>query len=193
MQMNDNNEPFWILLEKEYQPAMMFCRKLMSDRDRGDDLFQDSLVLACSRFGTLRNTESFRPWLYRIIVNCFKMTVRRPWWKKRMPLTEKIETTLKTSDLSGRLTARRWLERAFKAVSPEEQAMITLYEMEQWTVSELATLYGKSEGAVKVGLYRTKKKMKKALDKWLPKSSIQKEKILTEEDSQCFVAKPNGD
>ena len=163
MRMKIENDRFWQLLEPEYQRAMMFCRKLIVDRDRSDDLFQDALVIACTRLHDLRSEASFRPWLYKIIISTFKSTVRRPWWRRRVSLTSDIQDGLSLPDSADRLAARRWLDQAFRAVSAHEQALITLHELEGWPVSDLATMYGKSESAIKVQLFRARRKLKTAL------------------------------
>ena len=128
-------------------------------------------MIAFARFDDLRNHGAFRGWLYRIIVSTFKRTVRRPWYKRRQALTAATEEALSTADPVNAHTARRWLARAFRAVSPEEQALVTLYEMEEWTIAELAELYGKRPGAIKTRLHRARRRMKKALDAYLAPAS----------------------
>jgi RNA polymerase sigma-70 factor (ECF subfamily) len=163
--MESEQERFWKLLKPEYHRAMMFCRKLIGDRDAGDDLYQDALVIAYTKIGDLRDPAAFRPWLYRIIVSTFHSTVRRPWWKRRVPWTPGLERMLTTADPAPALDARRWLERVFHSVSPDEQTLIALHELEGWPVADLAELFGKSEAAVKTGLFRARRKMKNALQK----------------------------
>ena len=191
MRMASDSELFWRLLEPEYTGAMMYCRKLMGERDRGDDLFQDTLVIALTKFGDLRDQAAFRSWLYRVIVSTFKMTVRRPWWKRRTPWSAEAERELTTRNPSDEYTARRWLDRAFRAVSPEEQTLLTLYEMEDWTVSELAELYGKSAGSIKAQLFRSRRKMQKALLAFDKKSARQQASDSTvRKADECAAPKP---
>ena len=184
MRMTFDTDRFWRLLEPEYSRAMMFCRKLIGDRDKSDDLFQDALLIACTKIGDLRDEAAFRPWLYRIIVTTFRSTVRRPWWRRRVTLTSEIENTLSTPDSVDSVTARRWLERAFQAVSSEDQALVTLHELEGWPVAELAALYGKSESAIKVQLFRARRKMKAVLLRQSRSSAeILNRKLVTEAGS----------
>jgi len=163
MRMNVPEAPFWKLLQPEYERAAMFCRKLTGSSELGDDLLQDSLLAAHNKFYTLRDHQAFRAWLYRIVVNRFTSQTRRPWWKRRVSLTPAITDTLRTEDLHDILSARRWLQRAFGVLSPAEQAMLVLYELEGWSVSELAELNGKTTGATKAVLFRARRKMKQAL------------------------------
>lgn len=182
---------FWKLLEPEYFGAMMFCRKLIGDRDRGDDLYQDALVIAVTKIGDLRDPLAFRPWLYSIIVSTFKSTIRRPWFKRRKPFTLEIEQGLTTADPVDSMTARRLLRRAFENVSTEDQALVTLHELDGWSVAELAEMYEKSEGAIKARLFRARRRMKKTLTSFANRSQIPDALVMTKPKRKpCTVAKP---
>ena len=192
--MNRSRELFWELLEPEYLRAMMFCRKLTGDRERGDDLYQDALVIAYSRFPDLRDTAAFRPWLYRVLINRFNSTVRHSWWKQQAVETSWEELSPSGENPLQALTARRWLERAFRAVSPEERTLVTLYELEEWTVNELAELYGRSASAIKVRLFRARRKMRKALiDYSRRRARSETTNRALDKEGKCAVAKPGLD
>jgi RNA polymerase sigma-70 factor (ECF subfamily) len=187
--MKAERDRFWKLLEPEYHRSMMFCRKLIGDRERGDDLFQDALVIACTRLSDLRDETSFRPWLYRIIVSTFRTTVRRPWWWRKKPLTSEMEVNLTGRDPTAVLAARRWLDRAFEAVSTEDQALVALHELEGWPVIELSQLLGKTEGAIKAQLFRARRKMKMALLKQARLKRTQNSAQMREVRKACTAVK----
>ncbi len=189
--MDKTGARFWKLIEPEYHRAMLFCRKLAADRERGDDLFQDALVLALTRFSKLRDEKAFRPWLYRIIVNAFRSKTRRPWWKRRVALTEKMELGLTVENPVEAHTARRWLQRAMQVLSPEAQALVTLYELEGWSIAELASLHRLSEGSVKARLFRARCKMKKVLTEFALGEKARKGS--RDKDKPCVVPKPGVD
>ena len=174
IRMVDHQNLFWELLEPEYIRGMMFCRKLTGNRDEGDDLYQDALVLAYTNFPELIDRGAFRTWFYRILINKFKSNLRRPWWKRRSPMTPAIETEMTGANPVDRHEARRWLERAFMAVSAEEKSLVTLYEMEGWNVRELAGLYETSEAVIKTRLFRARQKMKQALIRFSNKAGLKK-------------------
>jgi len=169
-----NRDLFWRYLEAEHLKMEAFCRKLAGNRDDGDDLYQDALLTAMRRLGTLSKPESFRPWLYRIIVNMYKSNRRRAWLRSRLRLDKSPPDNPITPDDSGRITARIWLERAFRAISAEEKALITLFELEGWSVTELAVMYGKPEGTIKSRLSRARKKMRKELKNHLTEAKLAK-------------------
>jgi RNA polymerase sigma-70 factor (ECF subfamily) len=127
------------------------------------------------------------------MVNTFKNRVRRPWWQRMLPLTNEIAENLVGSDPGEGYAARRKLERAFQAISPEDQALVTLFELEGWSVAEIAALKGKSEGAIKVRLLRARRKMREALARFrLKTKTVKKVKPALTEDEICVVAKPDA-
>lgn len=192
MQMDKDRDLFWQLLEPEYLRGMMFCRKLMGDRDEGDDLYQDSLFAAYTKFGDLKDTGAFRTWFYRIVINMFKSTVRRPWWKRRVTLTAEMESNLAGENPLDRYTASRWLERAFQAVSAEDQSLMILYEIEGWNIKELAGLYDATEGSIKARLFRARSKMKRALKRFTRRSGLKMAATPGfQKECRCDAVKPN--
>jgi RNA polymerase sigma-70 factor (ECF subfamily) len=162
-----DRELFWKRLEPEHPRAEAFCRKISTSREEGDDLYQDALLLALRKFDTLKDHSAFRPWLYRIIVNCFTSRTRRPWWRRHATLTPELLETRRGDDPEEVYTARRWLQRAFGALNAEEQTLVTLYELEGWSLDDLARTYGSNPGAIKARLFRCRRKMRKRLKRYL--------------------------
>jgi RNA polymerase sigma-70 factor (ECF subfamily) len=169
-----NRDLFWRYLEAEHSKMEAFCRKLAGNRDDGDDLYQDALLAALRKFGTLANPDAFRPWLYRIIVNKYNTNCRREWLRSRLGRERSFRDHRQQDDEASRITARIWLKRAFKAVSAEEKAMIILFEIEDWSVAELAEMYGKPVGTIKSRLSRARRKMREELKKYLTESNLKK-------------------
>lgn len=179
-------------MEPEYERATLFCRKLCGDRDRAEDLLQDVMVKAMTKFSALRDNNSFRPWLYRILISTFRDSVRQPWWQRRVSMTPEMEVEHAVTNPVNELNARLWLDRAFKAVSTDDQVIVTLHELEQWSIVELAQLYGKSESAVKVRLHRARQKMKKRLKRFIADYGGDSELTNINGINQCIAIKPNG-
>ncbi len=192
--MDRSRNLFWKLAEPEHLKVRSYCRKLMGNREDGDDLYHDVLVHALTKFNSLRDINSFRAWLYRIVINNFRNSIRRPWWKRLIPLTNEIEENGNNVSPENGYAARRHLERAFKVLSPNDQALITLVELEGWPIIEVAALVEKSEGSIKVRLFRARKKMRKALTAY--SSEVKKTeavKMLISEESICVVTKSDAE
>lgn len=161
--MERDSALFWKLLEPEHPRAEAFSRRLMGTREDGDDLYQDALLVALRRFETLRAEESFRPWLYQILINTFKNNLRRPWWKRHSHLSDEMAERTAGENPLGKYDARRWLWRAFKALKTDERALITLFDLEGWSVGDLAESYGRPPGTIKARLSRARARMRREL------------------------------
>jgi len=185
------NDLFWKLLEPEHPRAEAFCRRLTGSREDGDDLYQDALLRAMDRFGTLKDLSAFRSWLYRLLVNCYRNRYRSPWWRRRAELTDEALDSRACDDPTDRRTARRWLDRAFAVLAPDERALVTLHELESWSIAELAGLYGRPEGTIKARLSRARRKMRSAVEAYL--STETSTAIMETKGSICVAPKPNAD
>lgn len=192
--MDGQRNLFWKLTEPEHLRARAFCRKLMGNREDGDDLYQDALVTAFSRFESLRDHDAFRAWLYQIVINTFKNRLRQPWYRRWLSLSAEVEDRTGGDDPAEGHAARRTLRRAFRALTPAERALVTLYEIEGWSIAELAALYGAKPGAIKVRLSRSRRKMRQALIKLDSNAAVNK-KLKTKmcEDEICVATKPGAE
>ena len=176
--MNETRDVFWKLVEPEHLRARAFCRKLMSNRDDGDDLYQDCLIHALSKFDHLRDIKAFRSWLYRIIVNSFRNRIQGPWWKRKLPLSREAFETAAEADPTAAHLARFRLEKAFAAVTADDRALIVLFEMHGWSIAEIAEMTGKSKDSIKVRLSRVRQKMRKALVTYLKRAGSTERELL---------------
>jgi RNA polymerase sigma-70 factor (ECF subfamily) len=157
------SEQFWTLLEPIHSRAEGFCRKLAGNRDNGDDLYQEALLVALRKFDSLREVKSFRSWLYRIIVNTYKNRQRRLWWRLRMEFPAEMSPRDLHDNPADKYALRRWLERALSVLSAQDRSMIILSDAEGWSVAELSRIFNKPEGTVKARLSRARKKMRNVL------------------------------
>lgn len=192
--MDENRDLFWALVEPEHPQARAYCRKLMGGRDDGDDLYHDALLAARLHIAALRDREAFRGWLYRIIINTFRKRVRRPWWRRRLSIGEEELENAKTFDPAPGYASRRLLERAFRAISTYDQTLITLFEMEGWSMAELSELSGRSQQALRVRMHRARRRMREALVRGHQASVPEKTaKLIAVEDLLCAVRKSDAD
>jgi RNA polymerase sigma-70 factor (ECF subfamily) len=189
--MNGNRDLFWQLVEPEHRQAQAYCRKLTGNTQDGEDVYHDALIAALRGFGRLRSRQSFRPWLYRIIINTYRNRIRSPWWRRLVPLGGDETGRLAGDNPGPRLAARRRLEIAFAAVSPEEKALVVLSDLDGWKLADLAEMTNRTEAAVKMRLSRARRRMREAVVKHLSGNSstvISNAKLV--EDTVCVVTKP---
>ncbi len=126
-------------------------------------MYQDSVIAAYRGYAGLRQIDSFRPWFYQIINHSFKARFRSAWWKKLIPVSSESDTRIGSENPARQYAARRRLDIALSALSPDDRILVTLAELEGWRIAELAELVGQSQGAIKMRLSRARDKMRKKL------------------------------
>lgn len=191
--MKRTREEFWALLEPEYANANRFCCRLCGNTQEGEDLLQEAVLQSLEKFEGLREIGAFKTWLYRIIVNQYRQNVRRPWWKRFVPVPQIPEPEV-SADPVRQLTARHLLESALGDLPAEEQALIVLQEIEGWSISDLSQLSGKSEAAVKVQLHRTRKRLKETITRAVKRlDQVTNEPLTDQRTLLCSVAKSENE
>jgi RNA polymerase sigma-70 factor (ECF subfamily) len=184
-----DNELFWKLLEPVHPMAAAFCQKLAGNRDEGNDLYQDALLRAMRRIGTLKDHASFRPWLFRLIINSYKNRYRTFWHRRRVPATPDMIDSHGGIDPRGQYHSRRLLQHAMSVLTSDDKALVVLHEIEGWPTGKLAEMFGKPEGTIKNRIFRAKQAMRDKLEKMLPKPEHD---LLNRRGFVCAAKKQDG-
>jgi RNA polymerase sigma-70 factor (ECF subfamily) len=164
------NKRFWKLLKPIHDEAVAFCRKLTGDRDDGNDLYQEALLQAARKFGSLKDESAFRPWLYRILVNRFKNRQRNRWRKRRLELSDESIVAACSRDPRDEQETLRRLNAILSVLKPEERSLVVLHEIEGRPLAELAEIFNRPEGTIKTRLFRARRKMYKTVAGQIPKT-----------------------
>ncbi len=64
------------LLDPVHEQAMATARRLAHTSDEGDDLYQDAVLLAVRKLGSLRDEGSFRSWFFAILLSQHRTRAR---------------------------------------------------------------------------------------------------------------------
>jgi RNA polymerase sigma-70 factor (ECF subfamily) len=168
-----DKEAFWGFLEPLHQEASAFCHKLTGDREAGEDLYHDTLLRAQRRFHQLKAPSAFRPWLFTIMVNTFRNRRRSYRGHRKVALTDALEVQLVGSDPRAEYESNCRLHAVLSVLSREDRTLVVMHDIEGWTIPELSQVCRKAEGTVKTRLYRARLKMRKAIERCLPRSERQ--------------------
>jgi len=162
---SQQRDHFYELLKPELPRLQAFCRKLVGDPEQGDDLMQDALYDAWKGFGRLRKAAAFKSWLYQIVINRYRTKLRqfKKWSGRTVPLTENV-----VDEKQSRVrVARDRLNHAMARLSAQDRSLVTLHELEGWSYSELAAIFGRSPGALRTRLTRCRHRMRETLERYL--------------------------
>jgi RNA polymerase sigma-70 factor, ECF subfamily len=142
------------------------CALLRGDRERADDLVQDCLERALSRWHLRRAEGDLRGWLYTILYNRFLSDQQR---RKRRgvhdTLTEAIEAELpRITGGQDEALEHRDLIRAFAALPEEQRSVLLLVGVEDLSYHEAARVLGVPIGTVMSRLSRGRERLRRFLN-----------------------------
>jgi RNA polymerase sigma-70 factor (ECF subfamily) len=153
------------LLEPFHQQALATSRRLCRSSADGDDLYQEAVLRAFDKLHTLRDPSRFRSWFYATLLSRHRDRYRRSFWKRFLPLEEAFPTGDPAGeDGSGwdveALRSRR-AAQALASLPAEQREAIVLFEIEQYSIEEIATMQSASVPAVKSRLTRGRERLRR--------------------------------
>ncbi len=144
------------------------------DHHRLEDLAQETFVKAWHALAQFDGRAPFEHWISRIAASTAIDHLRREKRHKNnvgLPeLGDDALEWLQQSDVKDELDSRCAAEivhRAMNELSPTDRVIITMLEMEGWSIKEIAAATGISNIAVRVRAVRARGKLKHILEKYL--------------------------
>jgi RNA polymerase sigma-70 factor (ECF subfamily) len=146
-------------VEQHIPRLRRYARALTGDRAAADDLVQDTLERALSRFQLWRQGSDLRAWLFTIMHNIFVNQVRSR--------ARRYHESLETEPTAGTLHAPEpdWLElrdiaSALSRLPHEQRVVVLLVGLEQFTYEEAAQVLGVPIGTVMSRLSRARARLR---------------------------------
>lgn len=131
-----------------------------------DDLCQEIFIRAHRKLAQFRADAPFEHWLSRLAIRaCYDFLRRHRRDRELLSLDDRDRPHEESSDAreDASRDAREILARAMPCLSPDERLVLTLLELEEKTVKQIAESTGWSESNVKVRAFRARNALKKIL------------------------------
>jgi RNA polymerase sigma-70 factor (ECF subfamily) len=151
------------LIEDEIPRLRRFARSLARDNTLADDLVQECLLRAISRFHTWERGTNLRAWLLTILRNVFINELRRVRRKGdtiEYDDTRHAEAQAGTQSLTVDLAA---VQRAFDRLSDEHREILHVVALEQFSYGEAASALGVPIGTVRSRLSRARAALRETM------------------------------
>jgi RNA polymerase sigma-70 factor (ECF subfamily) len=157
------------LVSKYKRKVFGLAARFARDGDELDDICQEIFIKIYENLGKFRGDAPFEHWLARITIrSCYDALRSRRKEQRHVPLHNvhnEIEDVAAGSRQAA-IQARNLLEWGFARLRPEERLVITLLELEEKSVREIAELTGWSAANVKVRAFRARQKLKRLLERY---------------------------
>ena len=162
-----NAKPAWDelldLLGPIHDDVQLFARRIARSNAEGDDVFQEAVLRAAKKLGSLRERSRFRSWMYSVVVSVHRTRCRRAFWKRWISSDDRPSDPV-GDDGSRWADDRASAQRATAALAtlePAQREAIVLFELHGYSIEEIAEIQKASVSSVKSRLVRGRDRLKK--------------------------------
>lgn len=151
------------LLEPFHEQAVASARRLSRSIEDGDDLYQETLLRAFDRLPGLRDEAHFRSWFFAILLNRHRSRRRGAFLRRFLPWDEAFPKGTEPPAEVVQAAPGREVERAVQALASlpaEQREALVLFEIDGFSLEEVARLTGASIPAVKSRLVRGRERLR---------------------------------
>lgn len=150
----------------EHIPGLRrYARALTADPWAADDLVQDTLERACSRWRLWLAGTDLRAWLFTVMHNLFVSEVRQV--QRRAGLGRTVDLDAVAHELQAPDAAPGTLidlQRCLMRLPPNQRAVLLLVTLEDMSYAEVAKVTGMPVGTVMSRLSRARERMRELMD-----------------------------
>jgi RNA polymerase sigma-70 factor (ECF subfamily) len=171
--MGGNLASFRKLIEQTSPFAYSIAFRMLGDDDQAKDVVQEALVTVWQKLKKIRSAETYKTWIYRIVINkCYDHLRKR----KRNPefspdektweiisnrISEEPSSELENSETAGIINLLT------QKLSPKQKAVFVLSELEQMSNDEISEITGISKTGIKANLHYARRRMSEMMEKYL--------------------------
>jgi len=161
-----DDEAFGELVRRHKGAILRTAARFARNHAELEDLGQEAFLRAYRDLRSFRGDAPFGHWLSRIMVRVCYDALRKRRREERDVSLESLAAPVadpSTENGPSAQQARLILDRAMSRLKPEDRMVITLFELEDRTVREVAELTGWSETRVKVRAFRAREALKRSI------------------------------
>lgn len=161
--LGGDEQAFAELVARHKGRVFSTCARFARDGQQLDDLSQEVFLRAWRKLKSFRGDAPFEHWLARLTVTtCYDFLRREKRHREPVSLDEMPgemrDHTIDNALAAGR--AKELLEWAMRRLTPDEHLVLTLLEIDERSVREIAATTGWSESNVKVRAFRARARLK---------------------------------
>jgi RNA polymerase sigma-70 factor, ECF subfamily len=168
-----NLQDFRKIVEYSSPLAFSMALRMLGDEDDAMDIVQETMITVWKKIKEIKSPDSYRPWMYRIVLNkCYDELRKR----KRNPEMVADESAWRfinesVSENPGRQADNREMANVIMTLtgnlSPKQRAVFILADVEEMQVDEVSSITGMSKSNIKANLYYARKRIGELIAKYM--------------------------
>ena len=150
------------LIAAEIPRMRRYARALLRDRDRADDLVQDTLLLALEKHDLYERGTNLCAWLITMVHNQYVNSVRRSMRRGKTIVVEEVQLASPAPQMTS--LELRDLESAINCLPDEQRETLLLIGLEGMKYEEVAQISDVPIGTVRSRLSRAREELRQMLE-----------------------------
>ena len=178
--LRGDEEAFAVLFERYRRHVARIGGRFFSQVEQIEEIIQDSFTKAYFALNTYHGTHaaSFKAWLSQIAINCCYDQLRRT--QRQPPLTfidvtdseghdpgVQLRAAGAAADIERAAISRDLAVKLLSRLSAEDRLVLTLLDVEGFSVAEISDITGWSGSKVKVRAHRARAHLRRILQKFI--------------------------
>jgi RNA polymerase sigma-70 factor (ECF subfamily) len=157
---------FDLLIAAYMRPAFQMAYRVVGHREDAEDLLQESFLAAYQYLDSFDAARPFGPWLNRIVLNRGANLRRSRTRRQTEPETEAVSAAPSALEESTRTEARELLNRALATLSERQRLIVTLFDVDGLTSTEIGERLDLAPGTVRWHLHEARRVLRGALSSY---------------------------
>ncbi|MBC8584963.1 RNA polymerase sigma factor [Youxingia wuxianensis] len=130
------------------------------------DVVSETFIEAYKGIKNLRDDNSFKPWIMRILsIRCKRKIGQYITGRNQLDIEDFMGLAEGGDSMEEKSSRKLELLRALETLTPQERQIVALAVVQGYTVRETAEILGAPQGTVSSKLHRTLKKLRAQLEK----------------------------
>ena len=154
---------FDALVQAYMRQAFQLAYRVVGHREDAEDLVQESFLAAYQYLDSYDSERPFGPWLMRIVLNRGSNLRRSRTRRETEPEVDAVSTAPSALEESERSETRVVLTRALATLSERQRMIVTMFDVDGMTSTEIGELLDLSAGTVRWHLHEARKTLRTAL------------------------------
>lgn len=176
--INGDTNAFAVLVDRYKDLVFTLAMRMLKNREEAEEVSQDTFVKSFQKLDRFKGDSKFSTWLYRVAYNTCLDRIKKN--KKHLNDVEINDFTAhQVKALDNILDSIEEKEKSeiisacINQLPSEESFLLTLYYFDELSLEEISTIVGINSNAIKVKLFRTRKKLAKLLKLHLEPETIE--------------------
>ena len=147
-------------LDESYAASMRTAFLILGNRHDAEDAVQESFLRVWKFRDSLKNGRSFRPWLYRVVVNTCNSKLRQeiPRWGREESLETSGESPSRDDEF-GRIARSHDVASAVFDLPAPLRIVVVLRYFAELSEREIAVAINRQPGTVKSRLHEARRRL----------------------------------